>query len=111
MKQLILEMPTMYADHHVLKVREALDGLKGIEDAFASSAWKKLMISYQEKSIKPAEIEEALTNAGYPPGEGATPILVNASSDIKRDPQWEKLGNRVTETNQIDVELSGQSRR
>ncbi len=38
MKQLILEMPTMYADHHVLKVRETLDGLKGIEEAYASSA-------------------------------------------------------------------------
>ncbi len=111
MKQLILEMPTMYADHHVLKVRETLEGLKGIEEAYASSAWKKLMISYEEKSIKPAEIEEALTKAGYSPGEGATPILVTASSDLKRDPQWEKLGSRVTETNQIDLEMSGQSRR
>ncbi len=111
MKQLILEMPTMYADHHVLKVREALEGLKGIEEAFASSAWKKLMISYKEKSLKPAEIEEALTKAGYPPGKGTTPILVTASSDLKRDPHWEKLGSRVTETNQKDLEMSGQSRR
>jgi copper chaperone CopZ len=111
MKQLILEMPTMYADHHVLKVREALEGLKGIEEAYASSAWKKLMISYKEKSIKPAEIEDALTKAGYPPGEGETPILVEASSDLRRDPQWEKLGSRVTETNQKDLEISGQSRR
>jgi len=37
MKELILEMPTMYADHHVLKVREALDGLKGIDEAYALS--------------------------------------------------------------------------
>ncbi len=111
MKQLILEMPTMYADHHVLKVREALEGLKGIEEAYASSAWKKLMISYKEKSIKPTEIEDALTKAGYPPGEGETPILVKASSDLKRDPQWAKLDSRVTETNPIDLEMSGQSRR
>ena len=111
MKQLILEMPTMYADHHVLKVREALDELKGIDEAYASSAWKKIMISYEEKSIKPAEIEEALTKAGYPPGEGETPMLVKSSPDLKRDPQWEKLGSRVTETNQIDLEMSGQSRR
>ncbi len=111
MKQLILEMPTMYADHHVLKVREALEGLKGIEETFASSAWKKLMISYEEKSINPAEIEKALTKAGYPPGEGSTPILVQASADIKRDPQWERLGSRSTETNKIDLEISGQSRR
>ncbi|MGB2894709.1 MAG: heavy-metal-associated domain-containing protein [Anaerolineales bacterium] len=111
MKQLILEMPTMYADHHVLKVREALDGLKGVEDVYASSAWKKLMISYEENTIKPEEIDKALAAAGYPSGDGATPILVTASSDLKRDPQWEKLGSRVTETNQIDLEISGQSRR
>ncbi len=110
MKQLILEMPSMYADHHVLKVREALEGLTGIEEAYASSAWKKIMISYKEKSIKPAEIESALTKAGYPPGEGTTPILVKASPDLKRDPQWEKLGSRVTETNQTDLKMSGQSR-
>jgi copper chaperone CopZ len=109
MKQLILEMPTMYADHHVLKVREALEGLKGIEEAYASSAWKKLMISYKEKSIKPTEIEDALTKAGYPPGEGETPILVEASS-IKRDPQWARLDSRVTETNKTDLKMSGQSR-
>ena len=111
MKQLILEMPTMYADHHVLKVKDALEGLKGIEEAYASSAWKKIMISYKENSIKPAEIEEVLTKAGYPPGEGATPMLVKASPDLKRDPQWAKLDSRVTETNQIDLKMSGQSRR
>jgi copper chaperone CopZ len=111
MKQLILEMPTMYADHHVLKVKDALDELDGIEETYASSAWKKLMISYKEKTIKPAEIEEALSKAGYPPGEGETPILVEFSPDIKRDPQWEILGNRITETNQIDLDMSGQYRR
>ena len=111
MKQLILEMPNMYADHHVLKVKDALDELDGIEETYASSAWKKLMISYEDKTIKPTEIEEALSKAGYPPGDGETPILVEFSPDIKRDPQWEILGNRVTETNQIDLELSGQSKR
>jgi copper chaperone CopZ len=110
MTELILELPTMFADHHVLKVRDALDGLKGIEEIYASSAWKKVMISYKENSIKPAEIEAALKKAGYPPGEGETPVLVEASA-IKRDPNWEKLGSRTTESNQIDLAISGQSRR
>lgn len=109
MKQLILEMPTMYADHHVMKVREALAGLKGIKDAYASSAWKKLMVSYQEKTIKPEEIEKALAEAGYPPGDGATPVLVEASAKLKRDPQWEKLDSRVSQTNKTDLEMSGRS--
>jgi copper chaperone CopZ len=110
MTELILEMPTMFADHHVLKVRDALDELKGIDEIYASSAWKKIMISYKEKSIKPAEIKAALKKAGYPPGEGEMPVLVKTSA-IKRDPNWEKLDSRVTESNQIDLAMSGHSRR
>jgi copper chaperone CopZ len=110
MTELILELPTMFADHHVLKVRDALDGLKGIEEIYASSAWKKIMISYKKNSIKPDEIEAALEKAGYPTGKGETPVLVEASK-IKRDPKWEKLNSRATQSNQIDLAISAQSRR
>lgn len=102
MKQLIFEVPALYGDHHVLKVREALGGLEGIEDLYASSSWKQIMLSYDPKKIKPEKIEETLREAGYPPGEGDTPVLVEASS-IKRDPQWEILNVRVTETDQADL--------
>jgi copper chaperone CopZ len=102
MENLILDMPLMYADHHVLKVRDALTDLDGIEEVYASSAWKQLMISFDPKVVKQADIEKALDQAGYPPGEGETPILVKASA-IKRDPQWEVLDIRVTETNTADL--------
>lgn len=102
MKQLILDVPALYADHHVLKVREALTELEGIDELYASSSWKQLMLTYDSKKIEPEQIEEALRDAGYPPGEGETPMLVEFSS-IKRDPQWEVLGSRVTETNQADL--------
>jgi hypothetical protein len=102
MEQLILDVPTLYADHHVLKVREALVELEGIEELYVSSSWKQLMLSYDPKKIKPEKIEKTLTELGYPPGEGETPILVESSA-IKRDPQWEDSGSRVTETNQADL--------
>lgn len=102
MKQLIFDLPTLFGDHHVLKVREALSELDGIEDLYASSSWKQIMLSYDPKKIKPEKIEEALREAGYPPGEGETPVLVEVSS-IKRDPQWEILDVRVTETDQADL--------
>ena len=102
MEELIFDMPAMYGDHHVLKVRAVLEGLDGIKEMYVSAAWKQLMISYDPKKVKPAEIEKALTEAGYPPNAGEPPVLVHLT-DIKRDPQWELLGVRVTETNPADL--------
>ncbi|MFN2147643.1 MAG: heavy-metal-associated domain-containing protein [Anaerolineales bacterium] len=102
MEELILNMPAMYGDHHVLKVRAALEDLEGIEEIYASAAWKQLMVSYDPKQVKPAEIEKVLTEAGYPPNAGEPPMLVHLTN-IKRDPQWELLGVRVTETNPADL--------
>ncbi len=110
MEKLLVEIPSMYGDHHVLKVRDVLTKLKGVEEIYASSAWKQVIITYNPKVLKPAAIEENLANAGYPVGAGETPVLVEASK-IKRDPQWQVLGIRVTETNMADVEMSGEFRR
>jgi len=110
MEKLILEVPSMYADHHVLAVRDALAGLKGVEEVYASSAWKQVIVSYDPKAIKPPAVEKTLSEAGYPVGEGEPPILVEANS-IKRDPKWETLGVRVTKTSQIDIDMSGEHRR
>jgi copper chaperone CopZ len=102
MEELIFEMPSMYGDHHVLKVRDALTEIEGIHEIYASSTWKQLMISYDPKLVEPAEIEKVLTAAGYPPNEGEPPLLVHPTS-IKRDPQWALFGVRVTETNPADL--------
>jgi hypothetical protein len=37
MKKVVLDIPTLWADHHVLKVRDALVNLEGVEEVFASS--------------------------------------------------------------------------
>jgi hypothetical protein len=110
MENIILDVPLMYGDHHILKIRDALADLEGIEELYASSAWKQLMISFDPKKIKQADIEQTLVDAGYPVGEGELPVLVE-SSDIKRDPQWAEFATRVTETNQADIEMSGEFRK
>jgi len=110
MENIILDVPLMYGDHHVLKVRDALVDLEGIEKLYASSAWRQLMISFDPKKIKQESIEQTLADAGYSPGEGETPVLVEAS-DIKRDPKWAELAIRITETNRADIEMSGEFRR
>lgn len=110
MEKLILNVPLMFADHHVLKVRDVLSGLEGVGDIYASSAWKQVMIAYDPGKLEPAAIEKSLAEAGYPPGEGETPVLVERSA-IKRDPQWERLAARSTQTYQADIDMSGEFRR
>ena len=110
MEDLILEVPSLYGDHHVLRVRDALTALEGVGDVYASSAWRQVIVTFDPKKIKAAEIEAALSQAGHAPGPGTTPELVKASK-IKRDPQWEILGSRVTQTNEADIRMSGEFRR
>ncbi len=101
MKKLVLDMPSMFADHHVLKVRDILSGVEGVDDVYASSAWGQVMISYDPAKAKPADIEKALANAGYSTTQ-ETPVLVEADS-IKRDPKWVELGVRATKTDPADI--------
>jgi copper chaperone CopZ len=102
MEELILEMPSMYGDHHVLRVRDVLTAVEGVEEVYASSAWKQVMVSFDPKKVKAADLEKVLDDAGYAPNAGEPPILVQPTS-IKRDPQWELIGVRTTQTNPADL--------
>jgi copper chaperone CopZ len=109
-EKVILDVPTLWADHHVLKVRDALVNLEGVDGVYASAAWKQVLVTYDAGKADPATIEKALAEAGYPVGEGETPVLV-LPNKLHRDPQWEVLGARKTETNLVDLEMSGEFRR
>jgi copper chaperone CopZ len=108
MTKATFDVPTLWADHHVLKVREALLGLDGVDDVYASSAWKQVLVTYNKK-IKKADIEKALADAGYPVGTGEETVVVQPT-EIRRDPQWAE-GVRMTQTNRADLEMSGEFRR
>jgi copper chaperone CopZ len=110
MEKLVLEIPTLWADHHVLKVRDALVSLEGVDNVYASAAWKQVLVNYDADKTDPATIEKALADVGYPVGEGEVPMLVQPGK-LNRDPQWAVLGARVTETNMVDLEMSGEFRR
>ena len=109
MAKATFDVPTLWADHHVLKVREALFSLDGVDDVFASSAWKKVLVTYNNKKMKKADIEKALADAGYPVGEGEMGVVVQPN-EIRRDPQWAD-GARMTQTNRADREMSGEFRK
>jgi copper chaperone CopZ len=107
--KVVLDVPTLWADHHVLKVRDALLALQGVEDVYASSAWKQVLVTYDGEETAQADIEKALAVAGYPAGEGEVPVLAQPTEN-RKDPSWRKAV-RMTETNPVDREMSGEFRR
>lgn len=109
MENVLFDVPSMYADHHVIAVRQALLALAGIEDVLASSAWKQVQVAYDPSAVSPDVISQALKQAGYPVGNGHLPSGPSAGPKAK-DPAWDVLGARVTETNRADLEMSGEFR-
>jgi len=104
----VLHVPKMYADHHVQAVREALE-LDGVEEVVASSAFKRVVVGYDSARLKPGAIEEALRAAGYGPGEDWE---VPSPPEGKEDEStWFKMIRRVTETNVLDLKMSGDFRK
>ena len=110
LEKVVLDVPTLWADHHVLKVREALLSLPGVQSVYASSAWKQVLVHYDREKVDRSAIEKRLAEAGYPVGVGQAPVLVQPTPK-RRDPQWADLRVRTTQTNQADIEMSGEFRR
>lgn len=109
MEKTVFNVPKMYADHHVKAVREALLQLDGVEDVLASSAFKRVVVGYDSDRLEPKAIEEALRAAGYGPGEDwEIPSPPEGKED---DSAWFKMIRRVTETNMLDLEMSGDFRK
>ena len=110
MEKIVLDVPNLWADHHTLKVRDALMSLEGVEEVYASSAWKQVLVAYDPSKVDGEAIGKALAEAGYPVGEGGPPILAQRD-EIARDPKWDVLGFRTSETYRADIEMSGDFRK
>jgi copper chaperone CopZ len=104
-----MDLPTLWADHHVLKVREALVGLTGVDEVYASSAWKQVLVQFDSEKVTAKDLERAVADAGYPVGEGSQPVLAQPTFN-RKDPAW-KEAVRMTETKRVDLEMSGEFRR
>jgi len=109
MEKTILEVPKMYADHHVEAVRQTLTGLPGVATVLASAAFKRVVVEYDPAVTNPAAIEKGLSAAGYAPGEDwVLPTLPSAKED---ESPWFQTIWRVTKTNMLDLEMSGDFRK
>ena len=108
MEKTILNVPKMWADHHVLKVREVLTALEGVQDVYSSAAWKKVLVKYDPDKLEESAIVEALAGSGYGIDEG---LELEGTRLSAGDPAWEALDVRVTQTDHRDLEMSGEFRR
>ncbi len=108
MNQLICTIPGLYADHHVVRVRQLLFQLNGIENVIASAAFKAVAVDFDPGKVTQEQIVAALTNGGYAPG---TPQVIERTPDYTPDPAWEALAPRSVTTNQVDLQMSGDFRK
>ena len=65
MEKLVLKLPGMYGDHHVIEVRRILLELPGVSSAFASSAFHSAEVSFDPAKIGVEQINVCLGEAGY----------------------------------------------
>ena len=105
MEKLQLNVPHMWADHHVLKVRALLTAMPGVQDVIASSAFRTVALSYDSALVNPDTIMAALEKAGYPVatnGAGAIAETVPVATG-GRDPAWFRLNMRQSKTDERDL--------
>ena len=109
MKQTVVNVPAMWADHHVLLVRKALLDLKGVDEVQASSARRSVLVKFDEKATSLEAIQQALTAAGYSPGE-AQPLR-EFPKRHEDGSAWYLVLDRKTTTERKDREMAGDFRR
>ena len=105
MEKLQLNVPDMWADHHVLKVRAILTALPGVQDVVASSAFRMVALNYDPALINPGVLMGTLDDAGYAVATDGTGVIAESVpvADGRRDPAWVRLGMRQIKTDERDL--------
>ena len=65
MEKIIISVPAMYGDHHVLEVRGLLLALSGVAEVNASSCFQTVEVSFDPAKVVAAQIKARLEEAGY----------------------------------------------
>lgn len=109
MKEATFDLPTMYADHHVTRVRQALGELSGVSEVLASAAAKQVRVVFEEDTVSADELAETLTRAGYEPG--VEPPQLSFPRRHEDGSAWYVVVGRTTTTEIKDREMAGDFRR
>ena len=65
MASVVIDVPAMYADHHVVEVRRILRDVPGVRDVYASSAFHVIEIDFDPEQTSAENLERRLEEAGY----------------------------------------------
>lgn len=109
MEKVTFSVPAMWADHHVLAVREALGRVTGVEDVLASAMYKDVLITYDPTSVNPETLKGALAQVGYEISKAPPIPTYPERKDDRSD--WFRFQERITETDLRDLEMSGDHRK
>lgn len=108
-QRVVFDLPAMYADHHVLAVREALLQTDGVADVVASSLEQRVWVEFDPAKTSAEALAAVLERAGYPAGKA--PELLTPPLAKEDGSAWYRFEPRVTETNMADLEMSGDFRK
>lgn len=106
MEKLVLTVPGMWADHHVLAVRGLVEVSDGVVVTGASALSATLSLDYDAAKTDPQRIVALLEKAGYPPGDRS-----EGEPPPSNKPAWSTAGVRVTTTDPADLAMSGDHRK
>jgi hypothetical protein len=65
METITIDLPKMYGDHHVTEVRSILLAMPGVEDVYASSAFRVVRARIDPAKVSEADLRAKLETAGY----------------------------------------------
>jgi copper chaperone CopZ len=65
METITIDLPKMYGDHHVAEVRSILLAMPGVEDVYASSAFRVARVRIDPVKVSEADLRAKLAAAGY----------------------------------------------
>ncbi len=100
MTEFSLEVPVMYADHHVQEVRRVLFEIEGVKEIYASSSFHTVKIDYDAKKTNQTKIKAALEQAGYS-GELAIPLESSLPVTERKGEKYYRHTSSSTQTENI----------
>jgi copper chaperone CopZ len=109
MEKVTFTLPSMWADHHVLNVRQALGQVSGVQDIVASALYKDVLIQYDPTVVKPEALANKLAEAGYEIADA--PQLPSYPKRKDDSSDWFQFQERVTKTDERDLIMSGDHRK
>jgi len=109
MEKVTFSLPALWADHHVLAVREALGKANGIVGVLTSAMYRDVQVEYDPTAVTPDAIKSILAEAGYPINQELE--LSTFPERIDDESDWFQLQKRSTETDMRDLIMSGDHRK